>query len=235
MRDPGGVSFAGGTDRERAFRVAARHSRVVRFFRRAIPVTLVGVLAAIAAAAYFQPLRLLSKLPIDPGHLVLSGSKINMEAPRIGGFTRDGRPYDLTARSAAQDLTNPGVLELTEIQAHVTMQDHSTLELRAASGIYDTKSDLMDLKTNVVIITSSGYTVHMDEAKVDNKAGRVTSNRPVSVKMTTGTVDANGLEVVNNGDLIRFTGGVETHLVPQQGPGSADAAPTANPAPATRQ
>jgi lipopolysaccharide export system protein LptC len=234
MRDPGGVSFAGGTDRERAFRVAARHSRVVRFFRRAIPVTLVGVLAAIAAAAYFQPLRLLSKLPIDPGHLVLSGSKINMEAPRIGGFTRDGRPYDLTARSAAQDLTNPGVLELTDIQAHVTMQDHSTLELRAASGIYDTKSDLMDLKTNVVIITSSGYTVHMDEAKVDNKAGRVTSNRPVSVKMTTGTVDANGLEVVNNGDLIRFTGGVETHLVPQQGP-SADAAPTANPAPATRQ
>ena len=234
MRDPGGVSFAGGTDRERAFRVAARHSRLVRFFRRAIPVTLVGVLVALAAGAYLKPLSLLG-LPIDPGHLVLSGSKINLEKPRIGGFTRDGRPYDLTAHSAVQDLTNPGVLELNDILAHVTMQDRSTLELRAATGVYDTKADLMDLKTNVVIITSSGYTVHMDEAKVDNKAGRVTSDHPVSVKMTTGTVDANGLEVVNNGDLIRFTGGVETHLVPQQGLGSANAAPAANPAPATRR
>ena len=235
MRDPGGVSFAGGNDRARVFRTAARHSRHVRFFRRAIPVTLVGVLVAIAAGAYFQPLRLLAKLPIDPRHLVLSGSKINMEAPRIGGFTRDGRPYDLTARSAAQDLTNPGVLELTDILAHVTMQDHSALELRAATGVYDTKADVMDLKTNVVIITSTGYTVHMEEAKVDNKAGRVMSSRPVSVKMTTGTVDANGLEVVDNGDLIRFTGGVETHLVSQQGPGSANSAPAANTATATRR
>lgn len=86
MRDPGGVPFAGGSDRERAFRIAARHSRFVRFFRRAIPVTLVGVLLAIAAAAYFQPLRMLSKLPIDAGHVVLSGSRVIMEAPRIGGM-----------------------------------------------------------------------------------------------------------------------------------------------------
>ena len=53
--------------------------------------------------------------------------------------------------------------------------------------------------------------------------------------MTTGTVDANGLEVVDNGDLIRFTGGVETHLVSQQGPGSANSAPAANTATATRR
>jgi lipopolysaccharide export system protein LptC len=198
-------------------------------------VTLIGVLVAIAAGVYLRPLLPLVKLPIDAAHLLLSGSKINMEKPHIGGFTRDGRPYDLTARSAAQDLANPGVLELTDILAHVTMQDHSTLELRAASGVYDTKADLMDLKTNVVIITSTGYTVHMDEAKVDNKAGRVVSNHPVAVTMTTGTIDANGLEVVDNGDVIRFTGGVATHLVPQPGPGSANAVPAANPAPATRR
>jgi lipopolysaccharide export system protein LptC len=235
MRDPGGVSFAGGTDRERSFRIAARHSRHVRFFRGAIPVTLIGVLVALAAFAYLQPLRLLAKLPIDPRHLVLSGSKINMEAPRIGGFTRDGRPYDLTARSAAQDLTNPGVLELTDIVAHVTMQDHSLLELHAVNGVYDTKADIMDLKNKIVLITSTGYTVHLDEAKVDNKAGRVVSSRPVAVTMTSGTVDANGMEVVDGGNLIRFTGGVETHLVPQQAPVSANAAPAATPAPAKRR
>jgi len=224
MRDPGGASFGRGDDRAGAFRAARRHSRYVRFFRRAIPVMLLAILGGVAAAAYFQPLSILASLPLDPAHLVLSGSKINMESPRIGGFTRDGRPYDLTARTAAQDITNPGVLELTDVVAHVAMQDHSTLELHAATGVYDTKAEIMDLKTNIVLITSTGYTVRLDEARIDNKAGRIFSNHPVFVTMSTGTVNANGMEVVDGGDLIRFTNGVETHLVPQK----ASATPAAD-------
>jgi lipopolysaccharide export system protein LptC len=223
MRDPGGASFGRGDDRAGAFRAARRHSRYVRFFRRAIPVMLLAILGGVAAAAYFQPI-ILANLPLDPAHLVLSGSKINMESPRIGGFTRDGRPYDLTARTAAQDLATPGVLELTDVVAHVTMQDRGTLELHAATGVYDTKAEIMDLKTNIVLITSTGYTVHLDEARIDNKAGRISSNHPVAVTMSTGTVDANGLEVLEGGDLIRFTNGVETHLVPQK----ASATPAAD-------
>jgi len=214
MRDPGDVSFA-GSDRKRAFRLAARHSRLVRLMRRAIPAALIVVLVGVVANAYFKPLQILAKLPVD--RVVLSGSKINMEAPHIAGFTRDNRPYDLTARTAAQDLTNPGVLELSDVLAHVALQDHSRMELRAKNGIYDTKSDLMELKTNIVITTSTGYIVHLDEAKIDNKAGRIVSDRPVAVTMTNGTIDARGLEVVEGGDVIRFTNGVESHFVPQSG------------------
>jgi lipopolysaccharide export system protein LptC len=224
MRDPDGASFAGGSDRERVFRTAARHSRMVRLFRRAIPIALLVVLVGVVANAYFKPLRILAKLPIDAGHVVVTGSKINMEAPRIGGFTRDGRPYDLTARTAAQDLTNPGVLEMADVLAHMTLQDRSSMEVRAKTGVYDTKADVMLLKTNVVIKTSTGYTVHLDQAKIDNKAGRILSDHPVAVTMTNGTIDSRGLEVLENGDLIRFTNGVETHMVPQSGTGTANAA-----------
>jgi lipopolysaccharide export system protein LptC len=228
MRDQDGVSFAGG-DRERVFRTSARHSRVVRLFRRAIPVALLVVLVGVVANAYFKPLRILAKLPIDPGHVVVTGSKINMEAPRLGGFTRDGRPYDLTARTAAQDLTNPGVLEMTDVLAHVTLQDHSQMKVRAKTGVYDTKADVMQLETNVVITTSTGYTVHLDKAKIDNKAGRIISDRQVAVTMTNGTIEAKGLEVLENGDLIRFTNGVETHMVPQSAAAPAAPATPARP------
>ena len=233
MRDPGGVSFAGGNDRERAFRTAAHHSRVVRLFRRAIPAALLVALVVVVANTYFKPLQILAKLPID--RFVLTGSKINMEAPHIAGFTRDNRPYDLTARTAAQDLTNPGVLELSDVLAHVTLQDRSLMELRAKNGVYDTKADTMVLKTKIVLTTSTGYTVHLDEAKLDNKAGRIISSKPVAVTMTNGTIDAKGLEVLENGDLIQFTNGVETHLVPQQAAGTANAAPAAKPEPIARQ
>jgi lipopolysaccharide export system protein LptC len=223
MRESAGRSFAGGSDRERAFRAASRHSRVVRFCRRAIPVALIALLGAVAAAAYFKPLELLTKLPVDASHTVFSGTSITMELPRLGGYTRDGRPYDLTARAGAQDLANPGVLQLKDIVAHVAMQDKSKLELHAATGVYDTKSENMMLRQDIVLVTSTGYTVHLDEAKIDNKGGRIVSDKRVAVTMTNGTVNANGLEVLDGGSVIRFTNGVETYLVPQSSAGAAAA------------
>ena len=51
---------------------------------------------------------MLTKLPIDVGNMVVSGTKITMEQPRLSGFTRDGRAYEVTAVAAAQDVTKPG-------------------------------------------------------------------------------------------------------------------------------
>ncbi|HUI98525.1 MAG TPA: LPS export ABC transporter periplasmic protein LptC [Xanthobacteraceae bacterium] len=219
MRETSASRFVeGGTDRERVFRAAARHSRFVRFCRAAIPVTLVLTVGTVAGLAYFKPFRMLAKLPIDPTKLVLSGTKITMEAPHLGGYTRDGRPYDLTARAAAQDLTNQGVLELTDVHAHVAMQDKSTVEVKAATGVYDTRDDMLSLHTDVVITSSTGYSAKLDEAKVDIRKNTIVSDKPVEVKMTSGTVNANHLDVSENGDLIHFDKGVEMNLVPQPAP-----------------
>ena len=51
-----------------------------------------------------------------------------MEAPRLSGFTRDSRGYEVNAKAAAQDLSKPGVVELKEIRAKVDMQDSSVVE-----------------------------------------------------------------------------------------------------------
>lgn len=218
MQDMAGVPFVDeGTDRERVFRAAMRHSRMVRIFRGAIPVSLIGILASIAAIAYFKPQRFINA-SIDPGKVVLSGSKINMEAPKLGGFTRDGRPYELTASAAAQDITNPTVLELKDVHAKVTMQDKSTVDLTAATGIYDTKGDTMILRTNVVVTSSSGYSVVLHEAQFDVKTNRIVSDKPVEVTMSSGNVKANRLEVSDNGDTMRFEGNVDVTLVPQPPP-----------------
>jgi lipopolysaccharide export system protein LptC len=221
-RESSGSRFA-GTDREPLFRAAARHSRWVRFFRRAIPVSLVTVLVAVAAIAYFKPLHLLAKIPLD--RLMVSGTKITMEAPKLGGFTRDGRPYDLKARTAAQDLTNPGVLELTGVHATVQTQDRANVDLKAATGVYDTKADLLTLHTDIVLTSSSGYSARLNQATVDIKKNRITSNEPVEVKLTNGTVNANALEVTENGEVIRFDNGVEMNVVPPPPSNGAGGAP----------
>jgi lipopolysaccharide export system protein LptC len=69
----------------RAFRVAARHSRRVRKLRVAIPATIVFILTATILVSWLDPLKVLVKLPIDSGKIVISGTKITMEAPKLSG------------------------------------------------------------------------------------------------------------------------------------------------------
>ena len=202
-----GWTGANRADFDRAIRSAARHSGWVRALRVAVPAMMVLVVVAAALAAWFNPLRLIT-LPDVAGTLGVSGTRITMQLPRLSGFTRDSRAYEMTAQTADQDLTRPDAVELKGIAARVQMQDRSTVEMSAAAGLYNTKADTVLLSNDVRLKSSSGYEAHLTEALVDMHSGHVTSQRPVEVKLLNGVLNANGVEVVDSGNLIRFDGGV---------------------------
>ena len=202
-----GWTGANRADFDRAIRSAARHSGWVRALRVAVPAMMVLVVVAAALAAWFNPLRLIT-LPDVAGTLGISGTRITMQLPRLSGFTRDSRAYEMTAQTADQDLTRPDAVELKGIAARVQMQDRSTVEMSAAAGLYNTKADTVLLSNDVRLKSSSGYEAHLTEALVDMHSGHVTSQRPVEVKLLNGVLNANGIEVVDSGNLIRFDGGV---------------------------
>ncbi len=215
MEEPEVRSFRGKSPAEgdRIFRMAARHSRFVRFLRIAIPVGIIAILGVIVAAAFFNPLQVFAKLPIDPGKLLVNGTKITMEQPRLAGFTSDARPYELTARAAAQDLARPEMLELKDIQARVEMKDKAIVNIKAANGLYDTKADKLRLGEDILLSSSSGYEGRLSEAVIDVKTGTIVSESPVEVKMLNGVLNANRLEVTENGALILFERGVQMVLI----------------------
>src|SRR5438067_2014839 len=113
-------------DFDRTFRTAARHSRTVRFLRIAVPTAVVGAALVLCLVTWLNPLRFLAALPTG-SKLMLSGSKITMEQPRLAGYTRDSRAYELTAKTAAQDLAKPENLELKDILARMEMQDKAVV------------------------------------------------------------------------------------------------------------
>jgi lipopolysaccharide export system protein LptC len=198
----------GRTDSKRMFRAARRHSRFVRVVRVAIPVGIViGALAIFVVATLFDPLRMLARLPINIGGVVVSGTKITMQQPRLAGFTQDARPYVVTARAAAQDVTKPDLLELQDIRGTMEMKDSGAFELVAESGIFETKADKLTLHRNI-LLNSSNYQVRLSEAVVNVRTGHVVSDRPVEVTMTQGVINANRMEVINSAEVIRFENGV---------------------------
>jgi len=211
-------------DFDRRFRAARRHSRLVRFIRIWVPAGVVIGGAAYSLVSWLNPLHL-PKLPIGLGGLVVSGSKITMEAPRLAGYTRDTRPYELTAKTASQDLTKPDQLELSEIHAKVEMGDKSKVQMTAQTGLYMTKSEMLVLGDGVVLTSSSGYEGHLREAVIDVRKGKVVSEKPVELKLINGTLNAQRMEIVDSGELVRFDGGVDLFLTPKKTARTGEGAP----------
>ena len=136
----------------------------------------------------------------------------------MAGFTPDQRPYELWAKSAVQDVTNPNNVELNELRAKVQMEDKTGITMDARSGLFDTKSQLLNLKDQIFLQSSTGYEARLTQAAVDMAGGTVSSDQPVAVKLLNGTLDAQRLRITENGALVRFEGGVSMILIPENPP-----------------
>jgi lipopolysaccharide export system protein LptC len=198
---------------EARFAIAARHSRIVRVLRIAVPAAVILAMTAIVAVSIFNPFRLLlPKLPLDVGNLVVSGTKITMESPHLSGYTPDQRPYELWAKSATQDLTDPDHVDLKTLRAKVLMEDRSTVTLDARNGLFDTKQQLLDLHKDIFLQTTAGYEARLTQAFVDMGKGTVTSDEHVDVKLLNGTLTADKLRITGGGEIVRFEGNVVMNL-----------------------
>jgi len=198
---------------EARFAAAARHSRMVRILRVAVPAAVVLAMATVLGMSIFNPFRMLiPKLPVDMGNLVVSGTKVTMESPHLSGYSTDQRPYEMWAKAAIQDLTDPDHVELQTLRTKVLMEDRSTVTMDARTGYFDSKQQLLDLRKDIFLQSSTGYEAKLSQAFVDMNTGMVTSDEHVDVKLLNGTLTADRLRIFNSGEVVRFEGNVVMNL-----------------------
>ncbi|TMJ33281.1 MAG: hypothetical protein E6G96_05025 [Alphaproteobacteria bacterium] len=137
-----------------------------------------------------------------------------MQSPRLSGFTNENRRYDLTAQAAGQDLAKPDFVELQGIRATMELQDDASVETTARNGLYNTKTELLTLSKDIVVKSTNGYEAFLSEAVLDMRAGKIVSDKPVLVKTSTLNINANGVEVSDRGNFLRFERGVTVLLLP---------------------
>jgi lipopolysaccharide export system protein LptC len=211
------------------FAMAARHSRMVRLLRVAVPAAVILAMTAIVFVSVFNPFRmLLPKLPLDMGNLVVSGTKITMESPHLSGYSTDQRPYELWAKTATQDLTDPDHVDLNTLRAKVLMEDQTTVTMDARNGLFDSKQQLLDLHKDIFLQSSSGYEARLTQAFVDIGKGTVTSEEHVDVKLLNGTLTADKLRITGGGEVVRFEGNVVMNLIMDSPTPAGDAGLSAN-------
>jgi len=183
----------------------------VRWLKVAVPVLAALGLVGFVLFAMFSPLAR-QDINVDVGKLNVSGDKLTMELPRLTGFNKRQQAYNVTAKTATQRLAAPGLIDLTDLEAVISMPDNAKATLRAINGKFDSNAELLTLHDKVTVSSTKGYSAALAAATVDFKAGTVQSDEAVKVNMQSGVVEAGSLSVTGGGDVIIFKKGVSTRF-----------------------
>jgi lipopolysaccharide export system protein LptC len=197
---------------EIAFAEAARHSARVRFLRRAIPIGCAAAAGLIFIARFLNPFAAIDA-DVSVDNIALQGSKLTMEQPKLSGFKRDAKAYEVIADSAAQDIRTPNIVELVRPVARIEMQKGSWARLAAEKGVYDATTEKLKVETNVNVKTDSGMELRLKQADIEFKPGTLVSNDPVEVTLPNGWVKADRLNILDHGKSAVFEGNVKSEFI----------------------
>ena len=193
---------------------AATRSRIAPYFSGAfalVVLLLVGIFIYQAGTFTSKP-KLGEVLPAD---------QVTVTDSTITGLDKQQRPYSISARTAIQDKDNPNFITLDEVRGATNRSNGDPITFQSLKGFYDSDVKTLDLDTNVVIRSQGRFTARMDKAHVIVQEKRLTSNVPVAVDLNTGTINANGVEIANDGNNILFLNGVKAHFEKSQSKGDS--------------
>jgi lipopolysaccharide export system protein LptC len=207
--EPGGRLDLPIPERSRAVRRARAHSARVKFLRVAIVGSCSIAALLLAFIVFFDPFK---KLPqnISIGGVGLDGTRVTIDTPKITGFRKDGRPYDVRATTGYKDILKPDVTELVGVDARVGMGDASTSRITAKTGVYDAAKGSVFLKGAVRIRNPTGYDMHLSTATMNFDAGSLVTEDPVDVLLNASTISADRMDISDNGHKITFVGHVKS-------------------------
>jgi lipopolysaccharide export system protein LptC len=131
---------------------------------------------------------------------------------KINGFDKDGLPYELTAQRAAQVSGNAKLIDLIAPRGTFERRAGKNLDLSAKYGRYDTSTKLLYLEGDVVFAQIGNYRANMLKAELNLSDLSLISKSPVRVQMAGGTVNADHLEISENGKKTLFSGHVKANL-----------------------
>lgn len=197
-------------ERARAFRNAARHSRLVSILRRALP-----ALAVLVLAAYFASTRMnvtVGDVTASIDGMEIADGALRMLNPTLKGSDKKNGDYVVRADYADQDIESPNLIKLHAIKADVTNPSGGWSKMQAVRGKFDSKAERLIMKDRITITTSSGVTGELSYATLDMASQTLRSHNPVFFKLTNGTVRANALTLRSSENTLVFRGNVAVQL-----------------------
>jgi lipopolysaccharide export system protein LptC len=154
----------------------------------------------------FQPVPMSNSAPVAVSPQMSGTNTV------IHGFDKNGLGYAITSVTAVQDETNKDVAHLGSPTGVFERSTGGKLKLNSQTAIYNSKTKALNLEGQVVFEQQGRYKATMDKAALNVDTMDLSSQSPVHVELSNGSVDADHLEISENGKKTLFTGHVKANL-----------------------
>ena len=142
----------------------------------------------------------------------LPADQVTVTDSTITGIDSENQPYSISAKNAVQDKDKPNFIALDDVTGATNRSNGEAITFSSRNGLYNSDVKTLDLDTDVVVKSAGRFTARMSKAHVIVGEKRLTSNTPVDVELTSGTIKANGVEITNDGNNILFLNGVKARF-----------------------
>ncbi len=194
----------------------ARVARAMTWFAAALGV--VFVLVFLVQAGLFTALA--PKEPPPPPQT--RPDQISATQSTVTGIDREKQPYEVTARRGWQDEATPNLVHLEAPEGRFRRPTGVEYTISAETGLYDADAKKLDLSGNVVLEQKDRFKARMEKANIVVEEKRLVSGSPVAVSFSSGTVNANGMEITDDGARILFLNGVKARFDASQAKGDVN-------------
>ena len=178
-----------------------RRSRLIRFFRRALPVSIgllvLGLIVWVVARTVLA----------DMADQAAQRADIRMTNPRFYGQDSRGQSFVLGAAEAVQDRRRSELIRLTRPTLRLNATGERPTEITALNGLYDELGYQLTLSGDVTVIDGgSGFRFETGQALVDTETGVISGETAVRGRGPLGTIDASSYAIYDQGERIVFEG-----------------------------
>jgi len=181
-----------------------RYSRRVAFLKRVLPAIGVTLLLLVAGWPRLTPLLESVRLGF-PAIDMREARELRMVNLRYGGLDRYNRPYVVTAAIGRQVPDRNDVMALERPKAVMTVHGGASVVLTAATGIYQSQAQLLDLFADVNLIHENGTRFVTQRAHLNLSDNSAEGHDPVEGHGPSGDITGQGFRILSNGETIIFT------------------------------
>jgi lipopolysaccharide export system protein LptC len=186
------------------------YSRLVVLLKHLLPVIGVALLLLVAVWPRLTPLLESVRLGFSGIDLRAAG-ELKMLNPSYAGTDRFNRPYVVTAAVGRQSPDHNDLMSLEKPQAVMIVHGGAAIVLTAATGIYQSQTQLLDLFDNVTLTHQNGTRLVTSRAHANVADDTAEGHRPIEGHGPSGDIWGQGFRVLDRGDTIIFTG--QSHAI----------------------
>jgi lipopolysaccharide export system protein LptC len=184
---------------------ADRYSRRVLFLKRMLPAVGLTLLLLVAVWPKLHPL--LQQVQFGFAAIDLREAReLSMLNPRYAGLDRYNRPYVITAAVGRQVPDRNDVMALEKPKAVMTVHGGASVVVTAATGIYQSQAQLLDLFEDVTLIHENGTRFVTRRGHVNLSDNTAEGHDPVEGHGPSGDIRGEGFQILSKGDTVIFTG-----------------------------